>query len=481
MRNQASSRLTEPQPSNRSAQRRSTRTGRKEQERAESASHSGNPRFVVALLRKRPLTEAQRVLLATVDEVLIGRGDLTQIGEPTGRRVSITIEDDEMSRQHAKLGHVPGGWELEDTGSKNRVHVNGNPIRKRILSDGDTVEMGSTIFLFRQDGRPRSFAPIERDSMLTALLMAFPTLSLELELKLRRLARIVRTRESVLVCGSSGTGKERIANTVHALSGRPGPICTFNCAGPPASLIASELFGYVRGAFTGATENHIGLVRKADRGTLFLDEVGDMPSEVQGTLLRVLQEREVAPLGDSGSPTPVDLRVVAATNRELKTMIHEGKFRRDLYQRLAGFELPLSPLRERREDIGLFIAMILRGMGDDATGVTLHQDVARILLGYDYPGNVRELESILRSAVHVAGVGGEIQKDDLPEELWRYQWPMSGDRQLKKQIIRDRLIATLSEADGVVAEVARRMQKAPVQIYRWIEEFGIDLQEFRQG
>src|SRR5207244_11071980 len=206
------------------------------------------------------------------------------------------------------------------------------------------------------------------------------------------LAAIARTALPAIVLGESGTGKELIARALHALSGRRGPCQAINCAAIAQTLLESELFGCRRGAFSGATEGRPGLFRAADGGTLFLDEIADLPMLAQAALLRVLQESEVLPVGAT-RPVHVDVRVVAAAQRDLRSLAAAGRFRPDLLARLDAFTVALPPLRERREDLGLLCAALLRRLAPDrCERLRLEPDAARALLHHAWPLNVRELE-----------------------------------------------------------------------------------------
>ena len=230
--------------------------------------------------------------------------------------------------------------------------------------------------------------------------------------------RIAPAKTSVLITGESGTGKERIARRIHELSDRAGgPFLVVNCGALPENLMESELFGHEKGAFTGAVEKTRGVFREAEGGTLFLDEIGELPLALQVKLLRVLQEKAVRPVGASRE-IPVDVRVLAATNRNMEEDVNQGKFRQDLYYRINVIRLELPPLRERADDIAILAESIIRRlaaeMGKELKGFT--PDALRALLGYHYPGNVRELENILERGATLAG-SSIIGLGDLPETL----------------------------------------------------------------
>ncbi|MBN2193950.1 MAG: sigma-54-dependent Fis family transcriptional regulator [Polyangiaceae bacterium] len=231
-------------------------------------------------------------------------------------------------------------------------------------------------------------------------------------------ARIAPTRTTVLITGESGTGKERIARAIHESSERrAAPFLVVNCGALPEALMESELFGHEKGAFTGASSRHLGLFREADGGTLLLDEVGELPLALQVKLLRVLQERRVRPVGAT-QEVPVDVRVLAATNRDVAAAVAAGTLRQDLYYRLNVIQIELPPLRERRDDIPALAERFMRRfaeeMGKDVVGFT--PDAARALASHDYPGNVRQLENTVERAVALAGARA-IGLGDLPPEV----------------------------------------------------------------
>ncbi|MGE4504825.1 MAG: sigma-54-dependent transcriptional regulator [Desulfovibrionaceae bacterium] len=218
---------------------------------------------------------------------------------------------------------------------------------------------------------------------------------------------------TVLVTGESGTGKELVAEGLHRASTRSGrALVKVNCAALPANLLESELFGYVKGAFTGAVKDKPGRFQLANRGTLFLDEIGEMPGELQAKLLRALQEKTVEPLG-SVAPVTTDVRIVCATNRDLKAEVAEGRFREDLYYRLAVLEIAIPPLRERASDLPLLVSFLLRKLGkkNGKQVRTVSPGLLAALSAYAWPGNVRELENVLERALILA------RSDELGQEL----------------------------------------------------------------
>jgi two-component system response regulator HydG len=228
-------------------------------------------------------------------------------------------------------------------------------------------------------------------------------------------ARVAPSDASVLIHGETGTGKELVARAIHTRSARKaGPFVAINCAAVPANLIESELFGHARGAFTDAKAARAGLFVEADGGTFFLDEIGEMPLEVQPKLLRALQERKVRPVG-SNAEVPFDARIVAATNRDLEIEVEQRRFREDLYYRINVVKIELPPLRERGADVLAIAEHMLRRISNGRT-LRLSPQAAERLMAYDWPGNVRELENCMERAVALARFD-QIAVDDLPEKV----------------------------------------------------------------
>jgi DNA-binding NtrC family response regulator len=276
---------------------------------------------------------------------------------------------------------------------------------------------------------------------------------------LERIGRVADTDASILIRGETGTGKEVIARLIHASSSRSsGPFVAVNMAAIPESLAESELFGHVRGAFTGADKPRVGRFLSAHRGTLFFDEIGEMPRNLQAKLLRVLQDREVTPIG-SAQPIPADVRVIAATHRNLEEMVGDGSFREDLYYRLEVVPIEVPPLRARRDDIPALAEHFRREInvreGRSVPGFA--PEVMDRLCAHDWPGNVRELENLVERLVVVAG-RREVTLDDLPPHLrldlvdlesGHLDLPSSGlDLRMLLTQLEDRLIGQALERTG---------------------------------
>jgi len=231
---------------------------------------------------------------------------------------------------------------------------------------------------------------------------------------------VANTSTTVLITGETGTGKEMVARAIHQASPRRQQrFVALNCGAIPESLLEAELFGHVRGAFTGAVGTRPGRIEQADKGTLFLDEVGNMPASLQVKLLRVLQEREFERIGDTRT-TKVDVRVIAATNADLAKMVKEGTFREDLFYRLNVVAVQLPPLRDRSDDIPLLVARFVEKLQPATDGrepVVVSQDVMRRLMACEWPGNVRQLENVIERALALGGGRRRIEVDDLPPDM----------------------------------------------------------------
>lgn len=283
------------------------------------------------------------------------------------------------------------------------------------------------------------------------------------------------TESSVLICGETGTGKELIARALHFESVRKNrPFVAVNCAALPKELIESELFGYEKGAFTGAGDQRIGKVEQAAGGTLFLDEIGELDIAVQAKLLRVLQEREFERLGGNRK-IHVDFRLVASTNRDLPAEVRRGDFREDLFYRINVFCIEVPPLRERKTDIPLLVNAFLREFcARENKILSLAPEVVRILEGFGWPGNVRQLRNVLERAVVLAR-GKEISERELPEELGVQNAPskkkgtFSSLKDMEIQVVRE----TLERCDGNKSMAARMLGMSRKALYKRLSDFNL--------
>jgi len=272
---------------------------------------------------------------------------------------------------------------------------------------------------------------------------------------LSRVRRVADSPWSVLIQGETGTGKELIARLIHLLGSTPdAPFVEVNCAAIPEHLFESELFGHEKGAFTGADRQHKGRFEQARGGTLFLDEVGELPASLQSKLLRALQEKRISRVG-SERDIAVETRVVAATNRDLRTMAEDGGFREDLYFRLNVLDVPLPPLRQRREDIPALIEHFIARYARRPT--QLAPEALDVLMRYHYPGNVRELKHIIQRTLTLAR-GSRLQASDLPDEVRRAELQDQGALQERLDSVeREMLVAALDACDWIQTHAADRL------------------------
>ncbi len=436
------------------------------------------PVLVLVLECGRPRAGSVRYRLSELTSVALGRGQERR-AERTGDELTIRVPDKWMSSRHARIEPSFGRWVLTDTESKNGSIVDGHTTKRAVLTDGSLIELGHTLFLFFERLPIDEDAPGMLELSATDGPVGFTTLMPTWGTEIQRLRQIASSEIPMLIEGESGTGKEVIARAIHGASGRGGAFVPVNCGAVPENLVESELFGYKKGAFSGAQSDHPGLVRAADGGTLFLDEIGDLPPSSQAALLRVLQEREVMPVGGTRA-VAIDLRVVAATHRDLDDMVAEGTFRHDLFARLAGFRVTVPTLAERRTDLGILIgALHARLFAPEHPGFDI--DAARLLLRYPWPLNVRELEQALATAQVLAG-NEPVRADHLPDTV-RTGRPPGAPRPVvlseNDQRVRDQVVAALREHQGNVSAVARALEKDRKQIQRWIKRFGLDPGSYR--
>jgi transcriptional regulator of acetoin/glycerol metabolism len=440
---------------------------------------------------ERPTSSSRRLDLAALSRVEIGRGARDDVRPLGGGVVRVDIADAGVSTLHARLLRGEGGWRLGDAGSKNGSYVDGEAAHDAPLADGATIEIGGAFFVFRG---PRRLPPLVAGEsaawgMLSGLTPPLHTHNPDLAQTFTVLARLASSSLPVLLSGESGTGKELVARAIHGLSGRGGRFVAVNCGAIPQNLVESELFGVRRGAFSGADEDRAGFVRAADGGTLFLDEIAELGGGAQAALLRVLQEHEVVPLGQTRA-LPVDIRLVAATHADLAARVERGLFRADLYARVAGFLARLPPLRARREDLGLVLARLARA-GELEDGFTLTRSAARLLLARPFALNVRELAHALGTALLVApkkridarhlelapqspAVPLSSTDTTSPDGATARPAPAAPDEDARK----DRLVALLGKHHGNLSAVARELATSRTQVQRLMDRFGLRREQF---
>jgi DNA-binding NtrC family response regulator len=328
------------------------------------------------------------------------RGDKRSLLLGTHPSADVVLADPLVSRLHARLDVEDHEYVLRDLGSTNGTRVGGTRIRETYLEDGSIIELGGTRIRFRIFDEPFEIRLAEQDRFGTLIGRSVPMREL-----FAMCERVAPTEAAVIIEGETGTGKDLVARAIHERSLRcDRPFVVLDCASIPPSLIESELFGHERGAFTGATATRAGVFERADGGTVFLDELGELAVELQPKLLRCLETGEFLRVGGE-KPVKVDIRVIAATNRDLPRMITENRFRADLYYRLAVIRMTVPALRDRREDIPLLAAhfahQALAGARTQVSPETLDALFGE-LTRHDWPGNVRELRNVVERAVILA-------------------------------------------------------------------------------
>lgn len=434
--------------------------------------------------------QMQPAYLFSSREVTIGRDAEQSV---------IVVPEQAVSRAHARIAYRRDSFWLSDLKSRNGTLVDGRFIDEIELEHLHEIRVGDAIFKF-VSGSAEEYLPYRLDGEMQPGTMrraqGFTELvgGYQLDRIAADLERLAKTTLSIMILGESGTGKEVVARGLHRASGRRGALQAINCAAIPANLLESELFGYKRGAFSGADRDKIGLIRSAHEGTLFLDEIGDMPLEAQAKLLRVLETREVFPLGATQGER-VDVRVICATHRDLAKMQREQKFRGDLYARLNDSNVVLPPLRERKEDIYRLTTHMLAKHG--RPDLRLSFPFMLGLLHYDFPYNVRELEAAMKRAIALSD-GPELRAEHLPdamrEEMAFYGKPAQlptprspGEPSAPPPHFRAaapteaELRALLSRHRGNISAIGREVGKERMQVHRWMKRYGISPDEYREN
>jgi transcriptional regulator with GAF, ATPase, and Fis domain len=446
---------------------------------------------------------------------------------------AIVVPERAVSRRHAVLQHQEGGWVLRDLGGPNGTIVDGEFIGAIELEHLHEVRVGDTVFKFVERGAEAYQAYRIDGAIVSHAGRHAPRLTelvggMTMDKVGEQVEKVAAAELSVIIQGESGTGKEVVARELHRLSERSGLLHAVNCAAIPGNLIESELFGYKRGAFSGADRDKPGLVAAAHNGTLLLDEIGDMPLEAQAKLLRVIQTREVFPVGATHA-NRVDVRFLAATNRDLTRLVKDQRFRGDLLARLNEFSISLPPLRDRKEDIFMLARTLLARHSFGHKRLSFPFMLG--LLHHDWPYNVRELEACLRRAATVSDsdvltpqhlpenvaesmtrYGRRAPKDMLqsgrpPSDVpphpgaqqapegslaparWSTEPPPPGHavapsdpptaRHRAAPPTEEQLRGLLAVHHGNIAAVGRELGKERMQIHRWMQRYGITAEEYR--
>lgn len=317
-----------------------------------------------------------------------------RIGARRGNDVQLT--DSKVSGLHCEIRLDDRGYRLRDLDSTNGTFAGGMRIIDLYIQPGTTFAVGSSRLRFEPLGESVDVELADTDRFGGLI-----GRSVKMRELFARLGKLVASDTTVLITGETGTGKELVAEALHEQSARAAaPFVVLDCGAIPAALIESELFGHERGAFTGATSSYHGAFERADKGTVFLDEIGELPLALQPKLLRVLERRELRRIGGAETLS-LDIRVIAATNRDLGVEVNRGRFREDLYYRLAVARVAVPPLRDRREDIPLLIESVLADLPGGERAV-ISQETIDLMIKHDWPGNVRELRNVIERAVLLA-------------------------------------------------------------------------------
>jgi DNA-binding NtrC family response regulator len=382
---------------------------------------------------------------------------------------ALALPDHTVSRVHCILDLAEGAGPcfVRDAGSRNGTFLNGARIADIgcVLRSQAVLRIGDVLMVYERaaEGLPGSeteAAELPGTSVAAMRLRA-------------AVQQIARGTAPVLVVGETGTGKEYVARALHRLSGRGGPFLAVNCAALAPQLIESQLFGHARGAFTGAHTASPGLFRSAAGGTLLLDEIGELPLELQPKLLRVLQENEVHPVGES-RPVRTDVRVVAATLVDLELAVESGRFRRDLYARLRLAEITVPPLRDRRADVLSWFALLGRRWateGEAAPGLT--PDLVERLLLDAFPENLRTLDRYSHLAVRQRDAFLEALRAPVPASDETSEAPAPSAAPRPPKPTREEMVELLAKHEGSVHAVARALARDRKQVYRWLAEYGL--------
>ncbi len=379
--------------------------------------------------------------------------DLQTIGIGTHPTNEMQLLDETVSRFHARILQDSRGLSVCDLGSLNGTHVGEHRVEAAYLDDVDVIALGQTRLRverleqgFEVALSPESnFGDLKGESAAMRQLFAL-------------LDRIAPTEASVVLEGESGTGKDLAARAIHTHSRcSSGPFIVFDCGAAAASLIESELFGHVRGAFTGAASDRAGVFEAGQGGTVFIDEIGELPLDLQPKLLRVLEQREVRRLGEN-KVRPVNVRVIAATNRDLEREVEAKRFREDLFYRLAVVRVHMPPLRERPEDVPLLIDHFLADLASDGPAPTLSPEVRAALIRRPWQGNVRELRNAVARAVYLpedALRGQSLAQTSVDEVDTEVPYKVAKER-LLGAFERRYLGALLASTDGNVSAAAKK-------------------------
>jgi transcriptional regulator of acetoin/glycerol metabolism len=437
-----------------------------------STPKHGEGAATLALVWLFPRADIPSVNLQTqgAGEWLIGRD----------QACAIRLEGNDVSRRHAAIrrASAEADPQIVDLGSRNGIRVNGSGVMSADLGCGDVVRVGGWVGVVAS--APYAFGEIAPGLLGGAVLQA----------AVAPLRQVAPSGLTIVLEGETGTGKEIVTRSVHTWSGRPGPLVAVNCAALPEGLAEGELFGYRKGAFTGADRASPGFFRSAQGGTLLLDEVSDLPLPLQAKLLRVLQEGEVQPLGETRT-TPIDVRIVVASQQPLMDAVREGRFRADLLARLDGITVRLPPLRQRKEDVPPLFSHLLREW-TKGRAPAVECDLVERLCVHDWPFNVRELVQLVRQLLVLHPGDSLLCADHLPARIGLPGAEPSAAAPAGKVGARPdtarasgepvelpTLLSALRASGGNVARAAAMLGITRQRAYRLMESHAVDLEAIR--
>jgi len=429
------------------------------------------------------------VLMVRRAELEVARGpdkgrSITIEGQPvrvgTDRGCELMLQDPSVSGEHFVIEPLEEGFLLRDVGSTNGTLVDGYRVQGIYLPRGVQIDAGQSRLRF-SSSKDELEIPLSRRTRFGELLGH----SNPMRQMFAILERVADTDSTVLLEGESGTGKELAARALHGASSRSGELfVAVDCGALPENLIESELFGHAKGAFTGASAAKAGLFEEANGGTLFLDEVGELPLDLQPKLLRALETRAVRRLGES-QPRPLDVRIVAATNRKLACEVAEKRFREDLYFRLSVIRVRMPALRERRDEIPRLVAHFKTALGNDPSDDVPDTQVMAMLKEYPWPGNVRELKNVVERLVLLPGMRPDFYLDgssssdkngteaEGPGALDLEQSFHEGKRHWTERYEREYLARQLSRCKGNISELARVSGLSRQSCHRLLTRHGL--------
>jgi DNA-binding NtrC family response regulator len=414
--------------------------------------------FQVAVLGPEGL---ERTVTSSGEKLVIG----------THESAGLCIDDDTVSRFHCEIGVENGQLVLRDFGSTNGTAVDGTRVLVAVLEHESKITVGKTDLLFSLGGKRQIDLDADTNSIGSLSSKSPP-----MQAVIRHLQKAASTDATTLLFGETGTGKDVCAHAIHQASARTNEsLVVVDCGSLPGELIESELFGHVKGAFTGAHEDRPGAFEQAQGGTVFLDEIGEIPLHLQTRFLRVIESRETQRVG-SNTKISLDLRVIGATHRDLRKQVNEGTFREDLYHRLAIIEIHLPPLRERLEDLPDLVDVLLENLDISIRGRALmtSDTFLQKLRRHDWPGNIRELRNYLErcAAMQESMPLQQERRDsalrihtDVPIRIARTRWLQHLERKYLEEL--------LTQENGNVSAVARRAGVNRVHMYRLLKTAGL--------